>query len=250
MAGLGKLPGRLVSGAGKLLSGGYETPEEEEYETIDPRRAYWRGLSRDIGRAVSGARYGDFANRTAMAAEAYNQTGPERLRKQQEETRRQAAADRQAKMAAIQNQLETLNLRKQQTDYAQGRIDRVRNEHAWEKSGAKAAGVPLESFLKQTGHTPSQLADKIVDFNGVPAIWSNGMLLDPITRQPFTEETLATRAKQVGTAGGTIQSQEDIAGATTAAELGLGEATAKAEHTLGRVADRSQSEKVPRPRMP
>ena len=109
MARLGKF-GRLLGG---VISGGYEpAPEDTEYDTVDPRQAYFRGVGDDIANIMMGYHPTNAASRYAQEAEAYNREGPERYRQQQLDEARIAREQFQTRAA--------------QTEYADTRIEAAR----------------------------------------------------------------------------------------------------------------------------
>ena len=92
---LGKLPGRLVSAAKGIAGGGYEAEPDEKYQTRDPRRAFWSGMSEDVSRVMMGMQPRGAAHGYAQQAVEYNEMGPDRYAKRQIEQQRLAQMARQ-----------------------------------------------------------------------------------------------------------------------------------------------------------
>jgi hypothetical protein len=85
MARLGDIGAGILSGGGKLLRrtidpyAGKEPQGNTEYETINPREQYWRGVGRDVTSVMLGQAPQNMGHRMADAADIYNREGPQRL---------------------------------------------------------------------------------------------------------------------------------------------------------------------------
>ena len=204
-AKLGKTPGKLVANtkkspfsgmisrlAGSIMSGGYGgRPEDAEYQTMDPGRSYWHGLSVDAGRAVAGLPHQDSANRMAGEAREYNRLGPERLAKK--------------KQQAMTMKIQAATLKRQQAEEARKVTEAARASTTWSQSqgardqwkasGAEAEGIPFSIWIKNPRiNMPTEeqtvLANGMTVLTKVDPTTGKSMMVNPDTGKRITQEDM------------------------------------------------------------